>query len=76
MNEANQVELPSGAALQEWDGWCLELVDHLLHQHPSGKVLYVDQPNARWKYHAALVLGGLVYDAWHPDVRLPPREYV
>lgn len=24
----------------------------------------------------ALVLDGLVYDAWHPDVRLPPAEYV
>jgi len=27
-------------------------------------------------YHAALVLDGIVHDAWHPNVRLPPAEYV
>lgn len=70
------VDLPSGSALNEWDGWCLELVDHLLHQHPSGQILYVDNLTGHWKYHAALVLDGLVYDAWHPEARLPPAEYV
>lgn len=36
---------------------------------PSGK-------EEGWWYHAALVLEGVVYDAWHPDVRLPPEEFV
>jgi hypothetical protein len=62
--------------LSEWDGWCLELVNELLIQHPTGSILYVEPSSGMWKYHAALVLDGLVYDAWHPDVRLPPNEYV
>lgn len=73
------VTLPTDLA--PWEGWCLELVDSLLHQHPTGDILYVE-PNPRtrlgrrWKYHAAMVLDGVVYDAWHPEVRLPPAEYV
>ncbi len=63
--------------LAEWDGNCLELVDGLLHKHPDGHILYVEPVNhPKWGYHAALVLDGLVYDAWYPTVRLPPAEYV
>lgn len=64
--------------LDSYDGACLELVNDLLHVHPDGAILYVENlPHRhRWRYHAALVLDGLVYDAWHPDVRLPPAEYV
>ena len=64
--------------LSTWDGFCLELVDDLLGQHPSGDILYVElsRSHPRWSWHAAMVLDGLVYDAWHPDVRLPPSEYV
>lgn len=73
----SNVDLPTDLA--PWDGWCLELVDSLLHQHPTGDILYVEpRPGSRmwrrWKYHAALVLDGIVYDAWHPEVRLPPAE--
>lgn len=69
----------SRAQLRKWDGWCLELVNELLHSHPSGDILYVDlehDPLHRWKYHAAIVLDGLVYDPWHPSARLPPADYV
>jgi hypothetical protein len=68
----------SAKQLAKWDGWCLELVDDLLHSHPEGQILYVDNLpfNHKWKYHAALVLDGVVYDAWNPDVRLPPEQYV
>ncbi len=72
------VDLPRGRALREYDGMCLELVDSLLHKHPTGQVLYVgpldDHPT--WRRHAALVLDGVVYDAWFPKARLPPAEYV
>jgi hypothetical protein len=64
--------------LAKWHGWCLELVDALLESHPTGAILYVDGLpfDHRWKFHAALVLDGVVFDAWHPDVRLPPEAYV
>jgi hypothetical protein len=75
------VNLPTGDALAHFDGYCLELVDHLLHEHPTGKIIYVTPRNGsrigkRWRYHCALLLDGIVHDAWHPDARLPPAEYV
>jgi hypothetical protein len=67
----------SEAHLAEWEGACLELVNDLLGSHPTGQILCVDHlpHDCRWSYHAALVLEGVVYDAWNPDVRLPPAEY-
>ena len=66
------------ADLDEWDGLCLEWVNEQLHTHEDGAILYVDLEalDHHWRYHAALVLDGLVYDAWNPDVRLAPSEYV
>ena len=68
------VALPTD--LEPWDGFCLELVNDLLHKHPTGQVLYVEPEFGPWRYHAAMLLDGIVYDAWHPEVRLPPAEYV
>jgi hypothetical protein len=69
------VELPTDLA--EWEGWCLELVNELLRTYPDSDILYVDlMDHPRWTYHAAIVVDGIVHDAWHPDVRLPPAEYV
>ena len=62
--------------LREWDGACLDLVDDLLHKHPDGDILYVENITGRWSYHAALVLDGVVHDPWFPNVKLPPAEYV
>lgn len=69
--------------LSQYDGWCLELVDELLGIFPSGEILWVEPPDGDlcvggtdWKYHVAIVLDGIVYDAWNLDVRLPPKEYV
>lgn len=65
--------------LAEWDGLCMELVDELLHSHPTGDILYVDLEGDAlhcWKYHEAIVVDGIVHDPWFPDVRLPPSEYV
>jgi len=70
------VILPQGEELKKWEGYCLELVNELLHRHPTGQILYIEPWAGPWKYHTALVLDGLVYDAWYPDVRLPPAEYV
>jgi hypothetical protein len=76
------VALPTGAALAEYDGMCLELANDLLSDHPRGSVLYVEcdgsDTGARlgWRYHAAIVLDGIVYDAWHPHVRDTPKNYV
>lgn len=62
--------------LNHWDGLCLELVDYLLRSHPQGEILWVEPQSGPWKYHAVMVLDGIVHDAWHPDVMLPPAEYV
>jgi hypothetical protein len=64
--------------LREFDGQCLEMVNELTISHPAGDILYVENLplDHVWKYHAALVLDGVVYDAWNPSVRLPPAEYV
>jgi hypothetical protein len=64
--------------LEEWDGICLELVNDLLWSHPTGAILYVDNLpfDHRWRYHAALVLDGIVYDAWNPYLRLRVSDYV
>ena len=69
--------LPS-EVLDAWWGACLELVNDLLWSHPEGQVLYVEDlpEDSPWRWHAALLLDGLVYDAWHPHVRLSPVEYV
>lgn len=74
-DDPREVDL-TGYDLDDYDGMCLELVDDLLHAHPSGSILYVEPAGGPWRYHAALVLDGLVYDAWHPDVRVAPAEYV
>jgi len=67
----------SPAELAKWDGWCMELVDELLTSHPNADVLWIDLPfHPTWTYHAVVVLDGIVYDAWHPSVCLPPAEYV
>ncbi len=64
--------------LDQWDGICLELVNDLLNSHPTGSILYVDNlpDDHHWRYHAALLLDGIVYDAWNPTLRLPLIEYV
>jgi hypothetical protein len=71
------VHLPTAQALAAYEGLCLELVNDLLAAHPTGHILWVDTPHhPTWRYHVALVLDGLVYDAWHPAVRATPAEYV
>lgn len=63
--------------LDAYEGWCLELVDDVLHRHPEADVLWVDLAgHERWKYHAVPVLDGIVHDAWHPMLLLPPDQYV
>lgn len=76
IGEPRRVELPID--LCEWEGWCLELVNELLGSHPTGHILYVENipDDFGWKYHAALVLDGVVRDAWFPAACLPPAEYV
>ena len=70
-------EIANELGLSHWDGACLELVDHILHRFPAGRTLWIDLINhPEWRYHAVLVLDGIVHDAWHPDVMLPPDEYV
>lgn len=67
----------SREVLEEWEGLCLELVDELLHSHPEGRVLYIELAgHPRWTWHAALLLDGVVYDAWKPFARLGPEDHV
>ena len=70
------VEATHKYGLGHWEGLCLELVDHLLHIYPEGETLWVEPTRGPWTYHAVLVLNGVVHDAWHPEIMLPPAEYV
>ena len=64
------------STLEDWEGLCGELVDELLHAHPEGDILWVDNPIFGWRYHMALILDGRVHDPWYVDLVLPPDQYV
>lgn len=57
----------------------MEWVDAQLGEHPDGDILWIDfepHQHPHWRYHAALVLDGIVYDAWFPNLGLSPKEHV
>lgn len=62
--------------LDYWEGDCLELVNQLLGTYPEADILWIDPKEGPWKYHAVLVLNGIVHDAWHPEVMEPPATFV
>ena len=67
--------------LDSFDGLCMELVDEALHIWEDADILWVepvvgDRLLGKWRFHAVVVIAGIVHDAWHPTVLLPPRQYV
>lgn len=86
MNLALAYLAHSGETLGDYDGFCMELVDQVQQwkglergtlwiEDSEGGVLTPPARQTRWKYHAVLVVDGLVHDAWHPEV-LPVAEYL
>lgn len=75
------VVLPSGVELDEWEGCCIDLAGSLQETY-GGDLLYIEGDDLRgpdgtaWKWHAALLRDGVVYDAWFPHLRLPPDDHV
>jgi len=75
-----------GKELEDYNGHCGELCDDVLHRHHKAKILYIaatHEPDLivsvaghAWDYHMVPVVDGIVHDAWHPDLLLPPLEYV
>lgn len=77
----------SGGDIDEYDGFCGELVDGMIHWlgEDRVKILYIEGADGaeiiagtwrHWRYHMAPVIDGIVHDAWFPDMLLPPDEYV
>ena len=67
-----------------FDGFCAELTDCIIHWMGSDivSILYIKGPLDfedecdYWRYHQVPLVNGLVHDAWHPTLILPPNEYV
>ena len=74
------------ADLDDYEGFCGELCDGIIHWLGEDRVsiLYVQPtpsssvilcgPEA-WRYHMVAVVDGLVHDAWFPHIIAPPHEY-
>ncbi len=72
--------------LSDYDGYCGELVDGLIHWLGEDRVsiLYISNGDfsiplddgSYWGYHMVAVVDGRVHDAWFPEHILPPEEYL
>ena len=85
MNIALQILEELGEGLEDYDGFCGELADAVLHRHPGAKILYIEPcckwtylnyGDDGWRYHMVAVVDGIVHDAWFPELLLPPEQYV
>ena len=71
-------------SLKEYEGFCGELVDAIIHWMGEQRVriMYLQDdgdglgPGGCWSYHMVPVIDGHVHDAWFPDYVLPPKEYI
>ena len=80
-----------GEDLEEYEGYCLELVDDILHWlkpelEAKAEIMYMDVPYLGdlhpscvqvigWRCHAVLFIDGLVHDA-HLEEALPVAAYL
>ena len=73
----------------EYDGLCIDAADEILgmFERGDGHVLYVEDVSGEsftplfcgtvvWRYHAAAVIDGLVFDPWCPGEPLTVGEYL
>lgn len=78
MNLATRYLQESGQQLADYDGSCMELVNdmmgwvkqdfhHIWIEGAEGQDIRPSGRTAVWKYHAAMIVGGLVHDGWFPD---------
>lgn len=73
-----------GETLEEYDGFCGELVDAIIHWMGEQRVriMYLKGdcdgigPDCCWSYHMVPVIDGRVHDAWFPALVVPPDEYL
>jgi len=89
MNLARQFLATINGHASDYDGYCLELADDVLHfiEAPDAQILYIDAPHdylrpqqgkairSEWRYHAVVFVGGLVHDGWLVEA-LPVRDYL
>lgn len=49
----------------EFDGACIDFAGELVDATPGARLAYFGNlDNKAWKYHAAMVLNGIVHDLW------------
>ena len=85
MNIALQILEELGEELEDYEGFCGELADQVLHRNPDAQILYIkpayefgflNYKDDGWRYHMVAVVDGIVHDAWFPELLLPPEQYV
>ncbi len=73
-------------SISDYDGFCGELVDGIIHWLGEDRVaiMYLAEtselgilgPAKVWRYHMVPVIDGEVHDAWFPEIIASPREYL
>ena len=85
MNIAVQILEELGEDLKDYEGFCGELADQVIHRNPGAQILYIEpccdscwlpHKDDAWRYHMVAVVDGIVHDAWFPELLLPPAQYV
>jgi hypothetical protein len=73
MNLAHQFVISQGKCVagtrEEFDGACIDFAGEFIDSIQRGRLAYFETPdNHNWKYHAAVVIDGIVHDLWeeHP----------
>jgi len=80
MNLAHQFVLKAGSTIEGargyWDGACIDFAGELIDSIGKGRLAYFNTDlNPDWKYHAAVVVDGVVHDLWQ-DSPIPLPEYL
>lgn len=86
-NVATAFLLSQNAQLEDYEGYCGELVNDILNSLngvSNVSILHLEGVNKEnlqsitgyeWNYHMVLVIDGMIHDAWHPDV-VPVGQYL
>ena len=76
--------LQHNESLSEYEGYCGELTDAIIHWlgEQRVRIMYIkgDEsgfgPDCSWYYHVVPVIDGRVHDAWFPDCVFTPKKYI
>lgn len=74
MNLARKYLQDNNQSLEDYDGWCGELANHIIGHDDS--IIWVEGPAIQWKYHMVAMIDGLVHDAWCDGDALPLQDWL